>query len=205
MKAAFFAACLLGPAALPAATLPAAAADVAKTYSYFSIRGTTLEDIEKDLARRGPNVATTGQRHPGATRMEFKTRLHYADRGRYCEISRVRVHMAAKVILPRWHPTRKASADTRFVWGTLAADIKRHEEQHVIIAKNHARELETALKGIGHQKNCRVASDKAAKITEKVLAKHDREQQRFDRVESAGFEKRFFRLMEYRLQQMKKG
>lgn len=200
MKAAFFACCLLA-----AAAFPAAAADVAKTYSYFSIRGTTLEDIERDLARRGPNVAATGQRHPGATRMEFKTRLHYADRGRYCEISRVRVHMAAKVILPRWNPSRKASADTRFVWGTLAADIKRHEEQHVIIAKNHARELETALKAIGHQKNCRIASDKAAKVTEKILGKHDREQQRFDRIESAGFEKRFFRLMEYRLKQTRKG
>lgn len=198
MKIFFLAACLIA-----GTSVPAIAADMSKTYSYFSIRGTTLEDIEKDLARRGPNVATTGKRHPGATRMEFNTRLHYADHGRYCEISTVKVRMSAKVILPRWKPARKVSADTRFVWGTLAADIKRHEESHVIIAKNHARELETALKAIGRQKTCKIASDKAAKVTEKILAKHDREQQRFDRIEGAGFEKRLFKLMEYRLRQMR--
>lgn len=191
---------LLAVSLIVATALPGVAAEMAKSYSYFSIGGSTLEDIEKELTRRGPNVATTGKRHPGATRMEFKTRLHYADRGKFCEISAVSVRMSAKVILPRWRPARKTSADTRFVWGTLAADIKRHEESHVIIAKNHARELETALRAIGHQKTCKLASEKAAKVTQKILDKHDREQQRFDRIESAGFERRLLRLLEYRMQ-----
>lgn len=181
------------------------AAELQKTYSYFSIRGNTLEDIERELDRRGPNVATTGQRHPGATRMEFKTRLNYADHGRYCELRSVTVRVSAKVILPRWRPGRKATADTRFIWDVLATDIKRHEEAHVVIARRYAGELEKALRSIGRQKSCDAVSTKAASTTQKVLDRHDREQQRFDRIESAGFEKRLLRLMENRMRQRTQG
>lgn len=200
MKRAALAALLLA-----AGIASAAAAELQKSYSYFSIRGNTLEDIERELARRGPNVATTGERHPGATRMEFKTQLNYADHGTYCALRSVNVRVSAKVILPRWRPGRKASADTRFIWDTLAADIKRHEEAHVVIAHRFGGELERSLRSLGRQKSCDAISARAAKVTEKVLGRHDREQQRFDRIESAGFEKRLLRLMETRMRQEQSG
>jgi predicted secreted Zn-dependent protease len=185
--------------------VPAGAAELSKSYSYFSIRGATLDDIERDLSRRGPSVATTGQRHPGATRMEFKTHLTYANHGRYCRISSAQVRITAKVILPRWRRNRRASADTRFVWDTLAIDIKRHEEQHVAIANSYARDLESALTRLGRSKDCKTLEAKAAKTTTRILDKHDRAQQRFDQVESKGFEKRLIRLMEKRLKEAKAG
>ncbi|WP_274629603.1 DUF922 domain-containing Zn-dependent protease [Arvimicrobium flavum] len=181
------------------------AAELSKTYSYFSIRGNTLDEIEAELSRRGPNVNTTGQRHPGATRMEFKTRLTYADTGKRCEITSAKVRVTAKVILPRWRAGRKASAETRFVWDTLASDIKRHEEAHVVIARNYGRKLEEALSGIGRQRTCEQASAKATKVTDRILGRHDAEQQRFDRVESAGFEKRLLRLLEKRMKARQQG
>lgn len=184
---------------------PSAAAELSKTYSYFSIRGNTLDELEKELARRGPNVSTTGKRHPGATRMEFKTRLTYANTGKHCQVTAATVRVSAKVILPRWRPGRKASADTRFVWDTLASDIKRHEEAHVVIARNYGRKLEEALIRIGRERDCDQASAKAAKVTERILAQHDREQQRFDRAESAGFERRLLKLLEERLRQRGEG
>ena len=49
--------------------LPAQAASVSKTYSYFSVGGTTLEQLEAELSLRGPQVSSTGRRHPGATQM----------------------------------------------------------------------------------------------------------------------------------------
>jgi predicted secreted Zn-dependent protease len=198
MKAAAFAALLLF-----GAVVPADAAQLSKTYSYFSIGGSTLDDIEKDLARRGPNVSTTGQRHPGATRMEFKTKLAWTQKGNSCRLTTARVNVSAKVILPQWKPGRRANRDTRLIWGTLAADIKRHEETHVRIANNHARELEDALKKMGSYRTCKQVSEHASRITKRILDKHDREQQRFDRIESAGFEKRFFRLLENRMRATK--
>ncbi|RVD53661.1 DUF922 domain-containing protein, partial [Mesorhizobium sp. M2D.F.Ca.ET.140.01.1.1] len=100
---------------------------------------------------------------------------------------------------------RKADPEVRLFWDTLSADIKRHEERHVEIAKNHARELEDALRATYPQKTCEAAKAKAAEISAAVLAKHDRAQVQFDRVEGVNFESRIIRLLRYRMQRIQSG
>ncbi|MET2826578.1 DUF922 domain-containing Zn-dependent protease [Mesorhizobium shangrilense] len=188
------------------ATTPAGAATLVKTYSYFAIRGSTLDEIQKQLLEHGPEVKTSGgSRHPGATQMSFTTRTSYAEKSDSCRIVDAKVTVKVKVILPHWRQPRKVDPDVKLFWDTLSADIKRHEERHVEIAKNHARELEDALKGTYPQKTCQAARDKAAEITAAILAKHDQAQVQFDRVESANFESRIVRLMRYRLERMQNG
>ena len=184
---------------------PATAANVAKTYSYFSIGGSTLDAIQKELDIRGPQVKTTGHRHPGATQMEFVSRVSYQKGPNGCSITAATVTVKAKIILPRWRRPRSADQDVRLVWDTLSSDIKRHEESHVIIAKNHARMLEQALLAIPRQADCKAAQAKAAEATQKVLAKHDRAQVEFDRVEGINFERRILGLLRYRLQRIASG
>jgi len=178
--------------------LPAQAASLSKTYSYFNIGGRTLVEIEKELGRRGPKLNGTGKRHPGATRMEFNTRLGYGERRGRCAVVEARVAVKATVILPRWRQ-RGADGDVRFVWETLASDIKRHEEAHVVIAKNHARELEDALKAVRPGRTCEETAARAKQVNDRILAKHDAAQDDFDRVENINFESRILRLMEHRL------
>lgn len=193
----------LGPllgAFLVVASFPAQAASTSKTYSYFTIGGSTLAQIEKELARRGPKLASTGARHPGATQMEFNSRIGYADKGTSCSVATVNVSVKAKVILPRWSRPRAAEADVRLVWDVLASDIKRHEESHIVIAQSHARDLEQALRSIGRQKSCVAAAAKVKAVTDKVLAAHDRAQANFDRAEGRNFENRILKLIERRLQ-----
>jgi predicted secreted Zn-dependent protease len=190
-------------AALAAALAsPASAASIARTYSYFTIGGSTLEEIQRELDIRGPKVKTTGRRHPGATQMEFVSRIGYANGPRGCSIAKASVTVKAKIILPRWRRPGRADQDVRLVWDTLSADIKRHEESHVVIAKNHARELEQALMTIPRQTDCKEAQEKAAAATQKVLARHDRAQVDFDRIEGINFERRIVRLLRYRLERM---
>lgn len=192
-------------AVLGGAILPAGAASLSKTYSYFTIGGQTLDDIEEELAIRGPQLKSTGKRHPGATRMEFTTRIGYGEVKDYCRVAEARVTVKANVILPRWRQRAKAERDVRLIWDTLSADIKRHEESHVVIAKNHARELEEALKALPRQKSCALVAEKVKALTASVLKKHDEAQDRFDRIEGKSFEKRMMRLLEYRLQQIEAG
>lgn len=184
---------------------PAGAANLVKTYSYYTIRGRTLDDIQQELARRGPTVNTTGLRHPGATRMAFNTRIGYADEGRSCRIVSAVVTVKARVILPRWRQRGHTGRDVRIFWDTLAADIKRHEERHVEIAKNHARALEQALLATDRQDTCKDAAAKAKAVTARILSDHDREQARFDRVEGINFESRMLRLLRYRIDRIGAG
>ena len=181
-----------------ATAFPAQAASLSKTYSYFNIGGLTLTEIEKELERRGPKLSGTGKRHPGATRMDFNTRLGYRERNGRCAITEARVTVKADVILPRWRQ-RGAESDVRLIWETLSSDIKRHEESHVIIARNYARELEDALKAVRPERTCDQTAAKAKQVNDRILARHDAAQDEFDRIEGINFESRILRLLEYRL------
>lgn len=183
----------------------AGAASVAKVYSYFSIGGTTLQEIEAELKRRGPQLNNAGARHPGATRMEFTTRVTYGEQNGRCGVVNADVSVKATVILPRWTRPKRSDQETRLIWDTLSADIKRHEEAHVTIARNHAREMEQALRQIRNQRGCAAAQTKVNDTTARVLAAHDREQERFDRVESIGFERRINSLLRYRIERLEAG
>ncbi|MCA0276502.1 MAG: DUF922 domain-containing protein [Proteobacteria bacterium] len=182
--------------------LPVQAANVAKTYSYFTVTGKTLDELEQQLMTRGPEVKSSGGRHPGATQMEFTSRIGYAPVKGGCSIVSAQVTVKAKIILPRWRKNSKAPQDVRLIWNTLSSDIKRHEESHVVIAKNHAHELEQALKAIGKQKSCEIAAAKAKATSDKILTAHDRAQEEFDRIEGINFESRMMRLLQYRLERM---
>jgi len=196
---------LLAASLLCLTTFPAPAESLSKTYSYFSIGGTTLEELEDQLNRRGPHVKSTGRRHPGATQMQFNTRLGYAEKGGYCRVTEAIVTVKAKVILPRWRQRGKADQDVRLIWDTLSGDIKRHEEQHVLIAQSHARDLERKLLRLGRQKSCTIATQKAKMTADRLLDKHDKAQARFDEVESANFEKRMLKLLRARIKMIESG
>lgn len=189
-------------AVLATLAIPAQSASIVKSYSYFNIGGRTLEDIEKELSRRGPQMKNTGRRHPGATQMEFKSTVGYAEQNGGCRVAKATVTVKAKVILPRWQSRRRAESDVRLIWDTLSADIKRHEEQHVIIAKNHARELEDQLRQLGRFRTCDAAQDKVKDVSRRVLAAHDRAQEQFDKIEGINFESRILRLLQYRMERM---
>lgn len=184
------------------AASPAPAANLVKSYSYFTVGGRTLDEIEAQLSRNGPHVRTTGHRHPGATRLSFTTRLGFAEGPGSCRIVSAAVTVKANVILPRWKRPRNAEAGLKLFWDTLSADIKRHEESHIVIARNHGRELEQALEAIGRQKDCAAARAKAKAVSDRILARHDRAQLDFDRVEGINFESRILRLLAYRIQRL---
>ena len=182
--------------------VPASAATVKRSFSYFSIHGKTLAEIQAQLDARGPVVGAAGDRHPGATRMEFSTRLTYGSGKGSCRIVKADVTVKAKVFLPRWRDRRRAEPDTRMIWDTIARDIRRHEESHLSIAKNHARDLENALRGLYPMASCGALTAKARKVSTRLLAEHDAEQARFDRIENKNFEWRILSLLRYRLEQM---
>ncbi|WP_295812260.1 DUF922 domain-containing protein [uncultured Nitratireductor sp.] len=190
---------------LAVGTVPTASADVSRSYSYFSIGGETLSEIEEQLRSRGPHVQSTGQRHPGATRMEFKTKITYEEDDRRCRIAGANVSVKAQVFLPRWRNRKTAGPETALVWDTLSKDIKRHEDSHLGIAKRYARKIENEIGKLTPRASCETVQARAEKITQKNLEQHDAAQARFDRIESGNFEWRLMRLLHYRLEQLEKG
>lgn len=184
---------------------PAEGASVSKTYSYFSVGGATVGELQEELTSRGPKLKSSGQRHPGAVEMQFTSSLDYADANGRCRISRATVTVRAKIILPRWKRPASAGLDTRLVWGALSGDIKRHEESHVSIARGYARDMEQALLALPPQTTCAKAAERGQETIRRLLAAHDAAQARFDRIEMINFSARLDRLIRYRIEQNEAG
>lgn len=181
---------------------PAFAADMVRSYSYYTLDATTLDELTKQFGSRGPKVESSGLKHPGATRMQFTTRTTYTRERDRCRVLKARTVLKVEVILPRWRPRHKPEADMRIIWDTLDSDIRRHEGLHTDIAKNYARKLEQSIEALGPADTCDEMAAKVKKTTNMVLDEHDRAQQQFDRVESINFENRFQNLLDYRLKRM---
>jgi predicted secreted Zn-dependent protease len=185
---------------LAALAAPVQAADISKKYQYFHVYGQTADDLDREIAKRGPKLKLTGTRHPGATSMEFGIKTKFGNDGKYCRVDRAYVSLNLKLTLPAWKNRKTASQDMAIMWDTLSADIKRHEERHAIIARNYAMELEDRLEALPRQRGCKALQAKASEAADAMLAAHAEAQAQFDKVESINFEARMTRLLEYKIE-----
>lgn len=171
-----------------------------KTFSYFSVGGRTAAELDEELNKRGPQMKSTGSRHPGATKIRFGGSVTYVRRGSKCYVGNAKVTVSTNIILPRWKNRRSASKSLGLIWDTLASDIKRHEERHAEIARNHARDLERKLKALRPERDCEKLQALVDRTTSTEVEAHDKDQARFDRVESYNFNERMMRLLTHRLE-----
>ncbi len=178
---------------------PATAATVLRSFEYFNLNGRTAADLDRELYRRGPVLQKTGQRHPGMTKMRFENRIKYGSDGKTCRVVDATITVHAQVFLPRWKQRRTAPADLAMIWDTLSADIKRHEESHISIARTAASNMEQQIKSLPWRSDCTVLRNDINTLTTKLMKEHDLAQIQFDKVEAINFEDRFGRLLTYRL------
>lgn len=172
-----------------------------KSVTYFSIGGRTASDLDREMMRRGPFSRTTGRRHPGATQIRFNGSATFVRKKSRCVIGGAKVSLSTKLMLPRWTNRRRADRQMGLIWDTLAADIKRHEERHAEIARIHARELERTILALPSARDCSSLKERVNRVSQEAMIVHDKDQIRFDRIESVNFESRMIRLLKYRIGQ----
>lgn len=169
-----------------------------KSVSYFDIKGSSADELDAALNQRGPLAMGSSSHHPGATKIRFGGNATYSEANGRCYISEVKVTVDTEIILPRWRDRRHASKQLSMIWNTLAADIRRHEDRHVEIARQHARQMEHLILSLPSASNCDTLQDKANEVTARETDRHDADQARFDRIEAINFQNRIQRLLYYR-------
>lgn len=191
---------LLAPLIVAGLAWPASSETIIRKYvTYFSIFGKTAEDLDRELSKRGPVAGTSGMRHPGATRISFTGTATFIGKGGKCYIGGAKVALSTKLILPRWANRKHATPRIAVIWDALSSDIKRHEERHAEIARNHARALEKAILSLPKTGDCPSLKAKVNRISNQAIKDHDADQRRFDRVEAANFDRRMIRLLKNRI------
>lgn len=187
---------------IAAASVPAPAETIIhKSVTYFSIGGRTATELDREMMRRGPFSRTTGRRHPGATQIKFNGSATFIRKNGRCVIGGAKVSLSTKLMLPRWTNRKRANREMGLIWDTLASDIKRHEERHAEIARTHARELEKTILGLSAAGDCPTLKARVNRVSQEAMIAHDKDQLRFDRIESVNFENRMIRLLKYRISQ----
>ncbi len=192
---------LMALAALATLALPPAHAETitSKSFAYFSVGGRTAAELDEELSKRGPMMKHSGSRHPGATKIKWGGSVTYVRHGKRCAVGEAKVTLSTQIILPRWKNRKRATPSLALIWDTLASDIKRHEERHAEIARNHARALERTLKRLRPEADCERMQARVDRVTADAVTKHDADQARFDRIESKNFNDRMTRLLVHRL------
>jgi predicted secreted Zn-dependent protease len=178
----------------------AASAEVVaqKSFSYFDISGNTADELDAALNARGPTTIGASSRHPGATRIRFGGQAIYVEKDGRCHIGGVKVTVDTQIILPRWRDRSHASKRLSMVWDTLSADIRRHEQRHAEIAREHARMTEKAILRLPSAPNCDLLQERVNIESARNIEEHDKDQARFDMIEATNFQNRIQRLMNYR-------
>lgn len=172
-----------------------------KSISYFDIKGSTADELDAALNQSGPLAMGSSSHHPGATKIRFGGNATYSEENGRCYISGVKVTVDTEIILPRWRDRRHANKQLSMIWDTLAADIRRHENRHVEIARQHARQMEQQILSLPSASDCDALQEKANEVTARETERHDADQARFDRIEAINFQNRMQRLLYYRSRQ----
>jgi predicted secreted Zn-dependent protease len=169
-----------------------------KSTTYFTIGGSTVADLDRELVRLGPLSSTTGRRHPGATRIKFNGTATFVSKDGRCFVRGAHISLSTRIMLPRWSNRKRANRDMGNLWDTISADIKRHEERHAEIARTHALALEKTILSLPSAGDCAVLKAKVSKVSQLAMVAHDADQQRFDRIEAINFKSRRNRLLKNR-------
>ena len=122
-----------------------------------------------------------------------------------CVVTEAKVRLETQLTLPRWTNRNHASRETVLVWDTLSSDIKRHEERHAEIARQYARELEKALEELYPEPTCEKMKARVEATSKRIIEAHAADQERFDRVEAASFERRMLRMLDFKAQRLHSG
>lgn len=164
-------------------------------YKYFDIGGTNHEALWFDINKKGPK-SNRGVGHAGYTTFKFKNSVGIIPKNGLCQITSIDFHLTSTVQLPKWIDGRKSDNEMKIYWKALSSDVKRHEDQHVEIARQSILNLERKLLEIKPHKSCKVLKRKirnTINASEKML---DRQQNTFERKEVRGQKERLTKLVE---------
>ncbi|EAU41682.1 hypothetical protein FP2506_14654 [Fulvimarina pelagi HTCC2506] len=162
---------------------PSLSGEVSQSTQFFAVHGGSLAEIDRSLSQSGPMISGSGQRHPGATSVQFDGRVSYKRVNGGCAVDRTEIKLKLKTTLPKWYRPKRVDGRTALVWRTLAADIQRHEKKHSDIAISYLKRLESALKNLRTERTCRQMEAVANTVMSRYLADHERAQREFDVIE----------------------
>jgi len=168
---------------LAAAALAVAACASTKsriTTTYYTIRGASGADLDREIAEKGP---LEGHALASAAIKFVPVAVSYDESPEGCRFREAKFRVEADVTLPRWRAQASSDPDLRIAWEFLADYAREHEEQHVAIAEKFAKKIGDDLMAIPVKPSCDALDEAAQRALKRNRRAHNREQLAFDERE----------------------
>ncbi|WP_035267265.1 DUF922 domain-containing protein [Ahrensia sp. 13_GOM-1096m] len=149
--------------------------------SFYTVNGQTGAQIDRELRVKGPlsghALASAAISFEPVSVLQETTKAG-------CSFKTAKFRVKADITLPRWADRRASKdRDLRRAWDGLSKYAKLHEQMHVKIAEQFAKQIGESLMALPTHKTCEKLDKVAEKTFKRILRSHDRAQKRFDAIE----------------------
>lgn len=149
----------------------------------YPVRGRSGLELRESLLRRGREME--GEVAHGWTEWSVDVGYAYERTGDRCRLTRPDVDLRITVHVPRWSPPTGVAGSTVVRWNRYVRGIRRHEEEHVRIAREAADAVYRGLDSLPPG-DCGSLRRRVDGLADSVLGAARRRQDRFDRVTDHG-------------------
>ncbi len=160
-----------------------------QTNETYDIRGSTIRELKAAMREHGPSGtgAPSADRNKivvGRTSTTFAWTFQHVKTQDGCTAKSIAVTLEARVVMPLWTDKLLATYALQAEWDRYRADVERHEQRHVDIAFETARELERGLAEARSEK-CGDLQAVMRAIAEGHMERDRRNQREFDAREGS--------------------
>ena len=165
--------------------LIASAVEIVRDNQTYQVLGTTRDEILAGMRRLAPLDPATGEPRDALTRWELDWRYDTREGVQGCDIARVWTTLKVTTILPRHGAASTLPDDLRQEWTRILQRLTDHEEAHVRIATDAAREVETSLDRL-HRPNCATIERDAREMGETIVQRARARERAYDTQSNYG-------------------
>jgi predicted secreted Zn-dependent protease len=160
-----------------------------QTTATYDIRGTSIRELKAAMREHGPS--STGSNSTdrniiivGQTSTTFSWSFQSVKERDGCFPRNITITLEARVLIPLWTDKLLATYPLQDEWDRYRVDVERHEQRHVEIAYDSARELERGLAAARSEK-CEDLKTAMRAIADGHLEKNRQKQREFDAREGS--------------------
>lgn len=113
-----------------------------------------LDGIRARLDQMGPKSDVAGRRFDALTSWGIRWGFAYNDTSSGCTLRNANIEVEAVVTLPRLEHAQLLTSDEFKLWQGYVRRLRAHEEAHVNIYRNAARELRDEFADAGARQDC---------------------------------------------------
>lgn len=171
----------LAPGTFPEIRLP-----VDVHYRFYSIGGTTADELRSQLAQQSPVNDAEGRSFDALTSWNVYWNFRYARRGKTCSARSINTKLDVVFTLPRWKAPRYVSSGLWSEWNSYMTALKLHEEGHKKNGVDAADSVLQALHQLPAYPTCHQLEKAAKEAAERVIAAYNRRDVEYDRATGHG-------------------